>query len=302
MSNLILACAVFLTNTCLVGACLEQCDEWFFILPRFKFCNPETNEDVCSIFPFVSGHNCGPCRVSPLPSPAPVFECPPVGSVEVIEGFNGNANFRIKNSNDDTLCALWRISSEGRKAVARSYLGNGWETYTGGEEDIRVGCESSNCSSTIMRRKGSGGDYKYELSSFHHFTHPRDEVSRFLEQATFGPKLTEIDLFSASYAKWIAQQISFPKTSHRRFYREHWNHRNTMPSYHGIPTHPCAEGTRYRRYAFSDKDRESLVEIRTDEVNRKKVFLVDGQVRTVVGATTLYAGSPSANRVYEDGL
>lgn len=71
-----------------------------------------------------------------------------------------------------------------------------------------------------------------------------------------------------------------------------------MPSYQGVPTHACAAGTRYRKYAFSDKDYARELEIRTDPATGRKILLIDGQARTVVPAKEVH----SSTFVFEDGL
>jgi hypothetical protein len=139
------------------------------------------------------------------------------------------------------------------------------------------------------------------LASFQYTTSDTDKIARFLEQATFGPKLNDISSFPASFAQWIQAQQALPMTSHRRIFRERLNHRFTGPNLQGIPTSACAAGTRYRKYAFSDKDQGLAVEIKTDSLNQRKIFLIAGQRRTVVSAVTLNAGLPANGKLFVDG-
>lgn len=188
--------------------------------------------------------------------------------------------------------------------VGRSYLGNDWESYSGEFSILNFSCKNSVCFVQLpglsATRKKVFGDYHYELVSFQHSIPVLDRVARFLEQATFGPTRAEIDSFPDSFADWIKSQQEIPPTLHRAVYREHLNHRSVMPSHMGIPTHPCEEGTRYRRYAFSDKDRESVVEVRTDA--NRKILLVDGQARSVlVNVTSLFGDNFGSNDIFEDG-
>jgi hypothetical protein len=65
----------------------------------------------------------------------------------------------------------------------------------------------------------------FQLTSFK--TPPystNDEIARFLEQATFGPTLDDIEKFDTSnlqlsFANWVkAQQTIEPMTSHREYF------------------------------------------------------------------------------------
>jgi hypothetical protein len=253
---------------------------------------------------------CGSC------GPQNSIECPPPGTVKEITDYQETTSLNIRTSEEDVLCTLRLVSSTGMMLpIARSYLGNDWEPYAGGYAGLKFNCSDSACSTRIpglsrsSERRYDG--YTYQLASFRHSTDHKSQVARFLEQGTFGPTRTELGsfpgsvanwVFPESFANWVQLQQTLAMTSHRRFFRERLNHRFEMPSYQGISTHACAQGTRYRNYAFSDKDTGRYAEVRTDEATGRKIFLVDGQARTVVNVTSLYAGSPENNKVYEDGL
>ena len=186
------------------------------------------------------------------------------------------------------LCTLWEISDTGKtvRPVARSYLGNEWEAYAGKFADLTFACNGTTCD-TILPSPGSG--FSYELRAFDHSLPLDDEIARFLEQASFGPTLAEIETFKSSFgaspAAWIKhQQDVAPPSSHRGFFRSRLNERYELPSYMGAPRRPCEAGTRYRRFALSSRDySESSLVIEEDSIGRKK-FIVSGQVRTVVDA------------------
>lgn len=131
----------------------------------------------------------------------------------------------------------------------------------------------------------------------------KDEIARFLEQATFGPTLSDIDSFdseSTSFANWIQQQQESPIESHRAFYRTHLNARFDVPSNQGLPTLACDEGTRYRRAAFSSRDYRKTLEIEEDALSRT-ILRMDGQIRTVVDATLSYEAVVTDSNTFGPG-
>jgi hypothetical protein len=185
--------------------------------------------------------------------------------------------------------------------VARSYQGHDWEVYAGEFSDkIQFDCgTATNCTTTTLPVLEA--NERYELVSFTHSIPETDQIARFLEQATFGPTRKTIDEFPG-YVAWITEQIALPYTSHRRFYRSRLNHRKTTTGSQGVATHPCKKGTRYRKYAFTHKDRNAFLEIRTDPVTSRKVLLRDGQARTVLPYTELYQETNATRELLEDGL
>jgi hypothetical protein len=129
----------------------------------------------------------------------------------------------------------------------------------------------------------------------------RDEIARFLEQAAFGISQSEVSYFDSnnllgSFGKWIKeQQDVVPTTSHRAYFRMRSNARMETATLNGPVTHPCQKGTTYRRFAFSMKDSNKYLEIKT--VGSKKILRMDGFVRTVVEGdiATWY------NQIWPDG-
>jgi hypothetical protein len=137
---------------------------------------------------------------------------------------------------------------------------------------------------------------RFQLTSFK--TPPystNDEIARFLEQATFGPTLDDIEKFDTSnlqlsFANWVkAQQTIEPMTSHREYFRRRMNARFEFASPVGSVTHPCQQGTRYRRFLFSSKDYEKVVTLKKAG-NVTNVYL-DGFLRsTIVGTVASVSG------------
>jgi hypothetical protein len=135
----------------------------------------------------------------------------------------------------------------------------------------------------------------------------KDETAaRFLEQTTFGPRRDEIrafpDVTTQTFIQWILNQSNLPITSHRAEYRKRLNHRfpASGKTRVGRVTHPCEAGTRYRRAAFTDKDRDAMVEIKTLS-STLKALSIDGNLRTVINANQLYANAVHTSQQLADG-
>jgi hypothetical protein len=225
------------------------------------------------------------------------LKCPSIDDEPDPLNIRGGQPIELNNFNND-LCTLWRIGPGSKRTpVARSYEGNPWEVYAGEfSEKIQFQCQKGNCKTILPSLEDD--DQFYELASFQHSAPQNDQIARFLEQATFGPTRSTIMEFPDSYSEWVHEQMALPDSSHRRFYRSRLNHRKTVSSQQGVATHPCQAGTRYRKYAFSDKDRQATLEIRTDPVSSRKILLKDGQARTVLPFSFIYAGGS----LIQDGL
>jgi hypothetical protein len=173
------------------------------------------------------------------------------------------------------------------KPVGRAYAGNTWEASSGEFSALSWSCTAAHCTVDLpILPSGS----KYRVTSF---SPPEvfrddghDEIARFLEQATFGITQSEVSYFDTSnllrsIGVWIKeQQDVVPITSHRAFFRKRSNARMETATRNGPVTHPCQKGTTYRRFAFSMKDSDKYLEIKT--VGTKKILRMDGFVRTVV--------------------
>lgn len=207
----------------------------------------------------------------------------------------------------NVLCMLWRVHADGRRQpVAKSYEGHAWEaSAVPAFGYLQFDCDNTaqTCQAELPAIKDGG---YYEIMSLERPALPlRDEMARFWEQTTFGPRPVDFEdrrlrAFS-SFAHWIRhQQVDVPLTSHRRFVRRRLNNRAVAPSPMGVPTHPCQAGTRYRRYAFSDKDALRMLQIETNSAGNQKILSIDGQIRTILPAEQLYAGRPNLGIIFED--
>ncbi|KAI2497377.1 Protein of unknown function (DUF1501) [Fragilaria crotonensis] len=187
------------------------------------------------------------------------------------------------------LCTLVQVSPDGEsfKPVGRTYAGNAWEAYSGQFASLSWSCSGSTC---VVNLPALDAGAKYQLTTFATPTSSavrKNDIARFLEQATFGPTRADINKLNAisnlpqAYAAWIKdQQDTVPLTSHRAAFRERMNAKMETATRIGAVTHPCQKGSRFRRYAFSSKDYGKYMEIKT--VGTKRIIKIDGFVRTVV--------------------
>lgn len=208
----------------------------------------------------------------------------------------GSLDFRTSQSTDliisdsKQLVTLVEITKDGDlKPMARSYGGYDWEPSAGDGATLQFTCNRKDNKCSVHLPQLATGS-KYQLSVFGDPAYSvADKAARFLEQVTFGPTMKEVVALgsgsnqlgkkTAEYVK--AQQTTFPLTSHREMYRRHLNARHTVATSVGSVTHPCETGTRYRKAAFSQKDSNRYLTIKT-EPNGKRSLSVDGFVRTIV--------------------
>jgi hypothetical protein len=198
------------------------------------------------------------------------------------------------------LCTLVQVSPDGQsfKPVGRSYAGNRWEAYSGEFASLKWTCTGTSC---VVNLPALDAGAKYQLTTFANPTSSavrKNEIARFLEQATFGPTRTEIAKLNTTanlqqaFAAWIKdQQGTVPLTSHRAAFRQRLNARMETATHVGAVTHPCQKGAVYRRYAFTSKDYGKYVDIET--VGTKRIISVDGFVRTVVEGPVFQFWNPS---------
>jgi hypothetical protein len=187
----------------------------------------------------------------------------------------------------DQLCTLWQVNPSINSIipVGRSYLGHEWEGYsTTVLQPVSFDCDSSFCIA-ILPELSDG--FFYELAAFDHRLPFRDEVARFLEQATFGPTREALDSFSGSFAGWVKdQQENAPLTSHRAYFRERLYQPYDRPGVYGLVSHPCRRGSFYRKSAIPSLFARGWgdVEFRTDSTTGRTIVGRGGQAYTVVGA------------------
>ena len=189
--------------------------------------------------------------------------------------------------------------------MGRSYDGRKWEATSGAFSSLLWTCNEISCDVILPTLPDQSMYQLISLDTTAAAKHgSKDEIARFLEQATFGPTLEAIDRMhghpnaAIAFAKWIQeQQDEVPLTSHREVFRKRMNARTDTASFSFGVTHPCQNGTRYRRYAFSVKDWEKYMDIET--VGNKKILKIDGFVRTVVNGPIYNPWDPSS--VWPDG-
>ena len=116
------------------------------------------------------------------------------------------------------------------------------------------------------------------MSKGSHSLSRKEELARFLEQATFGPTLDAINDFGPlvavndGIASWIQDQMDNQEmTLHRKWFREHANHRYEV-NHIARPYHACEKNTRYRKYAFSSKGKLSSPIFNLNSVRQDKLF------------------------------
>lgn len=275
----------------------------------------QTQDECCSCEPTFP-----PINPTPAPIPAPTsapnnnngtprYACPSGDLATLTLGETGGTTVEFQVSN--TLCTLVLLSSsattsDSLQPVARSYLDHSWEASAGKYDTITFDCTTTAGVCSVVLPES--GDAVYQLTSFDmplQYNNNDDvAIARFLEQATFGPTKGDMATFAASddvdFATWVLeQQSSSTISSHRAFFRKHLNARISVATPQGAVTHPCSEGARYRRYAFTFKDRNKMLTIETIPGTTKKTLTVDGFVRTVVNGPIHWRRDASA--VYEDG-
>ena len=158
-------------------------------------------------------------------------------------------------------------------------------------------CSGKGCTTVLPATSGS---YTYELRVYNATEliapSPEKVASRFLTQATLGPKRHEIrDLGSGSIAEteiaiqeWIGTQMNdVEPTLHRTYLRHRFN---PAVSTGGFATSamrsPCKDGSSWVDIAFSRVDQGRFVDVSLTADNSSFVLSVDGVVRTVVASVT----------------
>ena len=251
------------------------------------------------------------------------YPCPAAGSSTIlpISTTTDSTTIRVpKVSNPNGLCILLRRSSADgtrRAHVARSYADKQWERAAGlfakANSGVTVDCNAGGvheCDITLPILK-EGEEFVLES----HDTTPissENEAARFLEQATFGGSLQDIQSLVSTgndYHSWLNDQINVkPPSSHRAFYRSHTNPKFEYPYNTGaVSSLPCEQFSRWRRYAITSRD--SLKERKTGLQKHLEVkyvsgvgyvFYVNGHFRTVTATRpTFFGGSPEIKLNYK---
>jgi len=200
------------------------------------------------------------------PGAATTIPCPPAGSITTLPPSLTSVTLPIV-SKTKGLCILLRRatgSKDRRAALARSYGNTGsWERSPGlfaqTDSGVVVTCVSgqTTCDVTLPALNDDG--LEYVLESYEHETTAEGRAARFLEQATFGPTLDEINDLTASgngFEAWVEAQLALPASSHREFYRRRTNPKYEMPYRVGaVGPRPCELYSRWRKYAITSRDK-----------------------------------------------
>ncbi|GMH79107.1 hypothetical protein TL16_g08033 [Triparma laevis f. inornata] len=210
--------------------------------------------------------------------------------IPVMEGEN-----YFKKSNSNELFYLEHLSSSGADIpLGRSYGGNDWE---GVQPNAYIFvCDKSNACS-INLPKGKYQVKSIDLSGLP--DHEDAQAARSLSHATFGATHASIAAFQApggSHASklknFLSKQFSLPPSLHRAYYRARANIRVVMNGLDaGEVLPPCAQNARYHQFAFTNSDIGKTVTL--DSSGGTTVILVDGEVRTEVGASIFNDDEPS---------
>lgn len=212
-----------------------------------------------------------------------------------------------KVSNPNGLCILLRRAAgtgNRRAHVARSYADLQWERVAGifaqPEKGVVVDCQAGGAHECDVTLPSLPEGYEYVLES-HDTTEPRSdkEAARFLEQATFGGNLQDIQALAATgndFHSWLNDQINVkPTSSIRAFYRSHTNPKFEFPYNTGaVSKLPCEQYSRWRRYAITSRD--CLKERKTGLQKHLEVksfswgygIFVDGLFRTMTESIPIF--------------
>jgi uncharacterized protein (DUF1800 family) len=194
--------------------------------------------------------------------------------------------------------------------VARSYNGFEWEGSM--PSPLSFACKAGGCTTMLPAATGS---YTWELRVYNvtRFVTPNAEkvAARFLTQATFGPKRSEIRDIAVPWSieeterrigEWLHTQMYDVEPSlHRIYLRRRFNPTVSMDANPSVTMRPpCKENSSWVDIAFSRGDRGKFV-----DVNRTTDGLytlsINGVVRSVVTNVTDIRGNKDHN-CYKKGF
>ena len=221
------------------------------------------------------------------------FTCPGLGSDPVViptdGGGPGGLVRSIDKSNADSVCVLVRVTPTPSNnvddmnsvtitrstisadyniiPVARSYNNNDWERVAGPyDSKLQIsGCCSLTIPTNVHGMTNDSSKFQLLLMSFSTSLTSKEEVSRFFQQATFGPTKHMIDSWNYSQdlqsgmKDWVSSQMNetkTPITSHREYFRQRMDGQaffQARSRYYG-PKFPCDEFSRWRDYTFDRND------------------------------------------------
>lgn len=176
---------------------------------------------------------------------------------------NGMATIIMETAPKNILFILARrTASTNYIPVSRSYDGNDWEAPPGIHSGLSIVC-GKDVSSGLRKCQVTipvASNDVYFITKYANEISDKAKVARFLERATFGPTLPEINAFDEtnleqSMAEYVRDQIATPVGSHREFYRQRLNPRRLETERHGVTgPKPCDPFSRWRNFAFTSND------------------------------------------------
>jgi len=198
------------------------------------------------------------------------YACPAAGTSTIlpISSSTESTTIRLpKVSNPNGQCILIRrsaVDGTRRAHIARSYADRQWERVAGlfakSTSGVAVNCDAGGMYECDVTLPALQEGEEFVLES--HDTAPsssENEAARFLEQATFGGSLQDIQSLVSTgndFHSWLNDQINVkPPSSIRAFYRSHTNPKFEFPYNTGaVSSLPCQQYSRWRRYAITSRD------------------------------------------------
>ena len=261
---------------------------------------------------------------------------------EIIDDKNGDgahARIFLLLSEPGRLCTLVRVTHSSTESVGklsndlsgakvalapvgRSYDGRAWERVAGPYPRLEYQClhasnEGDSCQVTLPLLEESDRQ-EYVLLTYDHELSDRNTVARFLSQTTFGTRKEDLDSWNypspndqyadghlqMTFAKWIYEQMhNVPSTSHREFFRKRLNSRFDMARSIGMPNHPCEQFSRWRNFAFTERDYGRSVEIRhVASTDKAYAIYIEGNFRTLALGSTAEALASFLHAIFTDDV
>lgn len=230
-----------------------------------------------------------------------LFSCPDIGSDPIV--VPPSTTVDITSSMPGTVCLLTLKKTspagvvESVSHVARSYDGNHWESVKGSYH-LGITCTSTFCSTTTPALPSSSHSFQLTVISNNDLdVQSQNQVSRFLEQATFGATIKSISSLSdgasdeqdiqVNFGQWIQDQMNPTLiTSHREYFRKHANTRFISTERVGSPLHPCSPESHWHSYTFNEKDNGSFIQVTKTSDDSAFLLSIDDIPRTEVQTIT----------------
>ena len=202
---------------------------------------------------------------------------------------------KLSISGQGQLCTLTLTNkNQVISPLGRSYGGGEWETVAGSNNRLEYECSEGYCTVTIPQDNDL--DHVYSLNSFEHTLTRKETIARFLEQTSFGSTLNDIENLESTaaqraslnhnFAIYLSEQINdIQPTYHRELWRKNTSPRIESSDIEGRVTHPCEKGSRWRRFAFTEKDVSKTLRIKKDD--GRFALSVNAHTRTMVDSFQL---------------